>query len=314
MADSVVPEDRAKDYFGDPAGITIRNMRTFFWLARLRNYHAVARQMNVTQPAITARIAALEEDLGLRLFSRGPQGLALTPEGKDALRLCENVLDHVDALLRLYSDSARRLGGIARIGVVDTVARTWLPAVLNRMQQDCPDVLLEITNEGTRELHALLKAGSLSMCVTISECDDPDVVNTPVGSFEMEWVASPALIEPGRTYDIEELVRLPLIGYVPQSPPDEHLRRHLGKHYSSHGIRNTTNSMSTMIWLAESGLGIAAIPPRASPQHLADGRLVIARTTQAFEPMPFYLNCRNRPWSPVVRIIESVVREEAARF
>ena len=51
-----------------PAALTIKNLTTFFWLARHRNYHAVAAQLNVTQPAVSSRISALEDALGIRLF------------------------------------------------------------------------------------------------------------------------------------------------------------------------------------------------------------------------------------------------------
>lgn len=301
-------------YSTDAGGLTIKNMRTFFWLARLGNYHAVARHLNVTQPAVTARIAALEDELRISLFSRTQRTFELSPEGKDALRMCEDALNAVDSMRERFSGTRDQLGGIARIGVVDTVARTWLPTVLDRAYKEFPNVVLEITNEGTLELHALLKSGSLSMSVTINECDDPDVSNTVIGRYEVEWVASPRLVDPGRVYTVEELTQFPLIGYVAKTPPDVHLRRYLGEFYSRRGIRNTTNSMSTMIWLAENGLGIAAIPPRAVEQHLANGRLVLIRTEQRFEPMAFYLNCRNRPYSPVVRAVETLVLEEAARF
>lgn len=315
-----MPKDAAQTGIATPAGfsegtgLTIKNLRTFFWLARLKNYHAVARQLRVTQPAVTARIAALEEELGVRLLSRGPQAAELTPEGKEALRLCEGILDGVDGMIARFSGARRELGGVARIGVVDTVARTWLPSVLNRARIDCPNVVLEITNEGTLELHGLLKAGALSMCVTIGECDDPDVTNYEIGRYDVEWVASPALVDSERVYTLEELTEFPLIGYVAQSPPDAHLRRYLGRYYSSHGIRNTTNSMSTMIWLAESGLGLAAIPPCAIHQHIDEKRLVMVKAEQRFEPMAFYLNCRTKPYSPVVRMVETLLKEEAARF
>ncbi len=299
---------------GDTGGLTVKNMRTFFWLARLRNYHAVARRLNVTQPAITSRIGALEDELGVKLFSRGKQSVDLTPEGKDALKLCEQVLQGIDGIVERFSRSPGHLRGAAHIGIVDTVARTWLPSVLNRVQQELPDVALEITNESTLELHALLKAGSLSMCITIQECDDPDVSNSEIGRYGIEWVASPQLIDPGRKYSLEELIRFPLIGYVPHSPPDILLRRYLGKHYASLGNRNTTNSMSTMIWLAEKGIGIAAIPPRAILQQISDNRLAVIQTERLFEPMKFYLSCRERPYSPVVQVIETLVREEAAKF
>ena len=299
--------------FSEAGGLTVKNLRTFFWLARLESFHAVARQLNVTQPAITSRIATLEDELGVRLFSRGQQSVTLTPEGKDALRLCESVLDAVDRMAERFSGAVERLG-VVRIGVVDTVARTWLPLVLNRMQVEYPKIELEITNESTTTLHALLRSGALSMSITIAPCDDADVTNTEIGRYAIEWVSSPHLVEPDHVYTVEELTRFALIGYLANSPPAVLMQRYFGDAFSSRAIRNTTNSMSTMIWLAENGLGIAAIPPRAIMQHLADRRLVVMKTERPFAPMRFYLSCRTRPYSPVVQTVDALIREEAAKF
>ncbi|MEC9343545.1 MAG: LysR family transcriptional regulator, partial [Pseudomonadota bacterium] len=306
-------EGSAGPYTAESGGLTIKNLRTFFWLARLGNYHAVGRQLGITQPAVTSRISGLEDELGVRLFSRDRQLVSLTPEGQDALRLCESVLERVDDLVMRYSGSSER-AGVVRIGVVDTVARTWLSAVLNRVQTEFPSIVLEITNESTAALHAMLRSGALSMSITISPCDEVDVANTEIGRYAIEWIGSAELVDPDRVYTPGELLQFPLIGYLSNSPPALLMHRYFGDAMHAPVIRNTTNSMSTMIWLAENGLGIAAIPPHAILQHLADRRLVIVRSERRFDPMPFFLNCRVRPYSPVVRIVETLVREEAARF
>lgn len=312
MTAALPPEQSKRFPPVETGGLTIKNLRTFFWLSRLKNYHAVARQLGVTQPAVTSRIASLEDELGIRLFSRGRQAVMLTPEGQEALRLCEVVLEGVDRILDRFAGGSEH-GGVVRIGVVDTIARTWLPNVLNRMQAEFEHIVLEITNESTVALHAMLRAGQLSMCVTISPCDDADIANDEVGSYDVEWLASPDLVDPERTYSVAELLDFPLIGYLDNSPPAMSMQRFFGDAIFSGTIRNTTNSMSTMIWLAENGLGIAAIPPRAVRQHLTDRRLVIVRTERRFAPMPFYLNCRTRPYSPVAQTVAAIIAEEALR-
>ncbi len=297
----------------EAGGLTIKNMRTFFWLARLRNYRLVARQIGVTQPAVTSRIASLEDELGIRLFSRDRKVVTLTPEGQDALRLCERVLEKVDDVVMRYSGTADQVG-VVRIGVVDTIARTWLPAVLTRVQTEFPDIVLEITNESTVELHSMLRAGALSMSITISPCREIDITNTRIGSYAVEWVGSPELVDRDHVYSVEELARLPLIGYLADSPPATMMQHYFSDSLQTGTIRNTTNSMSTMIWLAENGIGIAAIPPDAILQHLRDHRLTIIKAKRRFDSMPFFLNCRTRPYSPVVQTVETLVCEEAARF
>lgn len=287
-------------------GLTIKTLRAFFWLARQKNYHAVARQLNVTQPAISARISMLEDELGVKLFSRAHQSIQLTPEGQEALRLCEQILDGVDRLAARFS-AVREPSGIIRLGVVDSVARTWLPALLERLRISAPAVDLEITAESTVVLHSLLRAGALHMSVSISRCDDADIRNTEVGRYEMAWVGNPRLFDADQIYSRHQLIDLPMIGYLPETPPALWLNQYFGDDGGGPIYRNTTNSMSTMIWLAESGLGIAAIPPRAIHQYLADGRLAIVPTDRAFEPIPFFLSYRTRPHSAVVEAVKSAI-------
>ena len=295
----------------DRAGLTVKNLRAFFWLARHRSFHRAARQLRVTQPAVTSRISSLEHELGVRLFSRGQRSVELTPEGHEALRLCETVLDGLDKISARFSGSANPFGTV-RIGVVDTIARTWLPILMGRMQDQYPGIDLEIAMESTMALHSLLKNGSLSMSISISPCDDTDIENSIIGLFEMEWVASPSIFDRSHVHSLQELTALPQISYLPMSPPALWLDRYFGDGFKERVVRNTTNSMSTMIWLAENSLGIAAIPPRAIPQQLAEGRLAIVRTERAFDPMPFYLNYRSRPFSPVVETVKSLIVKVSA--
>ncbi len=288
--------------------LTLKNLRTFYWLARYRNYHAVARRLSVTQPAISARISTLEEEFGVRLFSRDRQSVELTPEGREALRLAEKVLDSADDLGAWFS-RGRDPSGIVRVGFVETVARTWLPALLNRMRERYPNIELEITTESTQLLHSLLNNASILMCVSVSACDEADIRNEPIGNYPMQWVASPDLFDQDRVYTLQELTKLPLIGYLSNSPPAKYLDHYFGETLRDRITRSTTNSMSTMIWLAENGLGVAAIPPVTVPHHLAEGRLGVVQVETPLEPMSFYLSCRTRPFSPVTHAVQSLIQE-----
>jgi len=92
------------------------------------------------------------------------------------------------------------------------------------------------------------------------------------------------------------------------------LNKYFGEEFQDRFINNTTNLMSTMIWLAESGLGVVAIPPKAIPQYIPDGRLGIVKTTVPLDPMPFYLNHRMRPFTPVGETVRSLVFDIARHY
>ncbi|WP_315982952.1 LysR family transcriptional regulator [Aliamphritea spongicola] len=57
----------------------IRNLNTFVKIARLGSFHAAAQHLHATQPAISARITALENELGAQLFIRDKSGTRLSP-------------------------------------------------------------------------------------------------------------------------------------------------------------------------------------------------------------------------------------------
>ncbi|MEO1104296.1 MAG: LysR family transcriptional regulator, partial [Pseudomonadota bacterium] len=97
----------------------IVDIRTFLALARTRHFGETAERLNVSQPAVSARLAALEEALGHRLVERSGS-FALTAEGERALSAFKEVADALDRLSRDFKgETAPR---VVRIGAIDSVA------------------------------------------------------------------------------------------------------------------------------------------------------------------------------------------------
>jgi DNA-binding transcriptional LysR family regulator len=99
--------------------IDLRLLRVFQAVAEAGGFAKAQGSLGISQPAISAQIAKLEDRLGLRLADRGPQGFALTTEGK-------SVLEEAGQILALVDQSAHRLRNIGkspdkriRFGVVD---------------------------------------------------------------------------------------------------------------------------------------------------------------------------------------------------
>ena len=62
--------------------MNLRFLETFLWVARLNSFSATADRLHTTQAAVSNRIAALERELGIRLFDRDLRSVRLTPEGR----------------------------------------------------------------------------------------------------------------------------------------------------------------------------------------------------------------------------------------
>lgn len=94
----------------------------FAWAASRRG----GQLENTTQSAISARIAQLEQELGIRIFQRGERRVTLTAEGTALLRYAEQMVDLREDMLRAIADPAA-MRGLLRIGISETLAHTLLP-------------------------------------------------------------------------------------------------------------------------------------------------------------------------------------------
>ena len=87
----------------------IRNLSSFVKVARLGSFRAASVQLHVSQPAISARINALEDELGVSLFRRGKSGTDLTEKGSELLPLAETSSLRSPVILALASNTPKRL-------------------------------------------------------------------------------------------------------------------------------------------------------------------------------------------------------------
>src|SRR3954465_3832370 len=125
------------------APLNLVQLDTFLAVARAGSFHGAARELNSTQPAISTRIAQLEQTLGVRLFERTTRSCQLTPRGHSlvnhALRVFAATSD-----LKLGVGNRDVISGVVRIGVVDTIAMTTLPEIVRQTQTRLPLVDLRI--------------------------------------------------------------------------------------------------------------------------------------------------------------------------
>lgn len=201
-----------------------------------------------------------------------------------------------------------------RIGVVDSIARTWLAALIRRLKAEHPQLRAEIVVDTSLAIHAGLTEGDLALGVTIAALGRPGVVDVPLGAYDMAWVARPGIVDPAHAYAPAEIAALPVISYAAGSPPDGLVEAYFRDEGCAPEHLNASNSMATMIWLAAEGLGVAPIPPVAVARHLQDGRLVELRLAKPFPPVGCVLSYVALPGNPLQRRLVAATRAAAAEF
>src|SRR5262245_59039711 len=99
-------------------------IETFYWVATIGNFHSAAERLNTTQPAISARIRALEQELGVELFDRTARSAKLNSAGRRFLAYAERFMALTNEIEQNFM-SRDNVSRIVRIGVSETIANTW---------------------------------------------------------------------------------------------------------------------------------------------------------------------------------------------
>lgn len=132
--------------------MNLNQLLTFFHAAQAMNFSQAAEKLSVTQPAVSAQIRNLEEDLGVKLFARLGKKLVLTEPG-EVLRA------HARKIFKLQDEAAQTIRqmrlvkkGTLKLGTARTYARSIIPPLLARFQSNYPLVNIVLIEGSSREM------------------------------------------------------------------------------------------------------------------------------------------------------------------
>ncbi len=261
------------------------DMKTFVVLARTRHFGRTAQELNTTQPAISSRLAALEAEFGCRLAHRGDRDFALTPAGEKVLARFEAMLNDMDHLRRaLRADTPARRAPL-RLGAIDSISSTWMPALIDMLHGAFPDLRIELTVDGTKPLVAGMRRGDLDMVFCLHPVLDEGFRSYTACFLQMVWAGSPRLIDPARRYRVAELAELPIISFPRNSPPFQMIAPFFHDEQVLASKLTSCNSLYAMINLLIDGFGIGAIPTVTIWREIRQGLLHPLQVTKHFPPM-----------------------------
>ena len=121
------------------AMIVFNHLRTFLAVARFGSFTRAARQLCITQPAVSGHIAALEEALGAQLFNRTGREIVLTDAGRTVLKAARDIMDRLDQMQQELADITALKGGTIRIGASRIIGVYLLPKIVTAFREAFPN-------------------------------------------------------------------------------------------------------------------------------------------------------------------------------
>ena len=172
--------------------MTLEQLRIFVAVAERQHMTRAAAALHLTQSAVSAAVAALEERHDVRLFHRVGRGIELTDAGHAFLDDARAVLDRAAAAELALADRGALLGGRLRLVASQTIASYWLPRFLARFSAAHPGVAIDLAIGNTAQAAEGVRIGAAELAFVEGLIDDPALARWPVGEDRLLLVRAGA--------------------------------------------------------------------------------------------------------------------------
>ena len=252
-----------------------RQLQAFVILARTGSFTQTARELFLTQSAVSHSMKALETDIGCRLLDRVGKKVMLTQAG-------EHLLKHAQVILREMAavrDGIEHLGkwgrGRLRIGATASICQVLLPPVLREFKESFPQSMIQVEPGDSRDLVTGLERQRMDIAMVLQMPTDDRFEFLPVFTDELAFIASP--LHPwAQAGEVPraEVARQNLIIYRKSS----HTFRLVDDYFRKEDIVLNTvielGSMEAIKEMVKLGLGVSIMAPWIAQQELRDRSLV----------------------------------------
>jgi DNA-binding transcriptional LysR family regulator len=286
--------------------MTLDQIKTFLWVARLGGFRRAAQKLNLSQPAISSRIAALEAELQVSLFDRDAKGLALTRRGALLVTYAEQILFVQEEIKRSVADTAE-MGGLFRIGASETVAQSWLPAFLKAFSEAYPRINVDLTVDISSALREELLGRRLDLAFLMGPVSEFSVENVALPRFHLHWYKAADMGE-------VDFNTIPVITFSAKTRPHRELTAELSRRVGPNVRVFSSASLSASLQMIAEGIAVGPYPRSLARALLGAGRIVEFDPGMHASPLEFTASYLGQPYSFLPESSARLAAEVAHRW
>ncbi|NQW24251.1 MAG: LysR family transcriptional regulator [SAR202 cluster bacterium] len=235
----------------------LRQLVSFYHVARLRSVSKAARTLELGQPTVTTHLRKLEDEFGITLFDRIKRPIQLTSEGSTLLELVTPVVQAVDTL-KTQMDYTERRGSFV-VGAYPDLVLHHLPPGIQSYSKQYPDVRIQLMARPYTPLMRLLKSGEVDLAFCAPPpADDPTLEFQELFRYDVVLMTPPGhpLLEQEQI-SLQDLSPWPLILSGPESLTRQKVEQELRNQGVSCDIVLALDDTESIKRYVETGMGVA---------------------------------------------------------
>lgn len=241
------------------------SLESFILIAELNSFSKAAEKLHITQPAISKRIANLEQLLNAPLFIRNNKDVQLTPSGHIFLSHARKLIEAMNDSQTAVSNTRKTVTGNLKIGISHHIGLHRLPAFLKTFTDTFPDVHLQIRFITSEEAPSLIVGDELEIALVTLPESTPEKMH-----MEIIWI-DPLHIVVSGTHPLakrqhQESISLETLSQYPAILPNTntYTGQLIDNLFNQYGLSINrhieTNNLETIRMMTSIGLGWTALP------------------------------------------------------
>ncbi len=252
-----------------------RQLRAFVTLARTESFTLAAKELYLSQSAVSHSMKALEQDVGCRLLDRMGKKVLLTQAGEQLLHHAQKILTEMGEARASLQQLGKWGRARLRIGASPTACQYILPAVLREFKESFPQCLISVEPGDTPEAIALLRDNRIDLALALEPKNEEKMEFLPLFTDEMVFLMSPA--HPWAVAGRVARDEIPRQHYVLYNK-NSYTFRVVEEYFRAEDmVLNTViefGSMESIKELVKLGLGVSILAPWIAQKELQEKSLV----------------------------------------
>jgi DNA-binding transcriptional LysR family regulator len=239
-----------------------QNLRAFALVARSGSFSAAAEKLHLTQPAVSKRVAILEQQLGTGLFDRIGRHVGLTEAGRALLPHAELIEQQLYMAEQSVRDLSGAVGGALRMATSHHIGLHRLPPVLSQFSRAFSEVHIDIDFMDSEQAYDLIMQGKIELAVvTLAPTSEESFVTLPVWHDPLEVMVAPdhSLAGAGAS-TLQQLSLSPAVLPGLNTYTGQIVKQLFDNHHLTLNISLATNYLETIRMMASVGLGWTMLP------------------------------------------------------
>ena len=217
---------------GQGAVVNLSQLYYFRKLSELQHYTRAAKELYITQPALSDAIRSLEKELGVPLFQREGRNVRLTRYGKEFSVYVHDALRELDKGIAVMREYTGKLSGELAIGALYTISGDYLPALVNAYHESFGEgVRFRVSQGFSLDLIAGLKEDKYDIVFAARKEDEPSLCFEPVVAHQLVVaVNANSPLANRKVVQLEDLRGMPVYTYRTGTPIGEEVNKLVRRH------------------------------------------------------------------------------------